>query len=157
MLTPLRNPGPWFNAMALFLLCWGLAGCPQASSPSDAGSFPENCYNPEPGSPVVRSFSFAGAIPQMPHVLRFAIDWEDSNANLKGGSFQFTVDGEKRSLQIIPDRLVSNNPSGSFSLSLVLSTSDFVEGRKVTVSLVLFDKTGRASNRPEMVLEVKRR
>ncbi|TNE48837.1 MAG: hypothetical protein EP343_13190 [Deltaproteobacteria bacterium] len=157
MSISLRNLGSWCKAMALFLLCLGLSGCPPVSSSSDAGSLPENCYNPEPGSPVIRSFTFAGAIPQMPHVLRFAIDWEDANANLKGGSFQFTVDGEKRPLQILPDRFVSNNPSGAFSLSLVLSSSDFVEGRKVTVSFVLFDKGGLASNRPEMVLEVKQR
>lgn len=150
-----RNTLPW--SIAWLLLCCMSLGCQPSPTNTDAGNLPEACYSPKPGSPLIQSFKFAGAIPQSPHVLRFVVDWEDSNANLRGGSFQFSVDGVPRTLQILPNRLVPNDSSGTFSLSLALSTSDFVESRKVTVSLVIYDKEGLASNQPSMVLEVKKR
>lgn len=144
--------GWWFICLVCLILG---GGCSPTAMPSDASSPPESCFVPELGHPTIRKMSFLGSLPQQIQTLRFRIDWEDNQADLKGGSYQFFVDGEERTLLLFPEPLIGSGNAGAFELLLPLPVSMVVPGRRIRVELVLRDKRGTLSNRPSMILEFR--
>lgn len=144
--------GWWIPGGLLLAL---LLGCQPATSPSDASAPPERCFRDEPGSPVIRSFSYLGTLPQQPQTLRFKVEWEDNGADLQGGSYQFAVNGEARALEVLSSAAVGDGVSGSMELLLPLSSRLFVAGARIRVELLLRDKASHRSNVPLLVLEVQ--
>lgn len=139
--------------LPLLIAC--LSGCHGMPSEPDASAPPERCHQVIPGNPRVTKFTFLGGLPQQPQTLRFRVEWEDNNADLRGGTYRFFVNGEARALQSLSRSLVGEGPSGSFELLLPLSSIFLKPGTRVSVELLLKDKRATPSNRPLLVLERK--
>ncbi len=125
-------------------------------SSSDASTPPERCFQQIPGNPEIRKLTFLGGLPQQPQTLRFKVDWEDNNSDLRGGSSQFVVNGKEFVAQPLSSRTVNDGPRGSFELLLPLSARVLVPGTRIRVELLLKDEKGLSSNRPFFVLEVQK-
>ena len=151
-----------------FFLCWGgfllfligyFSSCHKAPSPLDASTYPdvspERCFAGKAGSPRIIDMSLAGFLPHHPQTLRFLIKWEDNNANLKGGRYQFTVNGVTRSILSLPEARVSASSDGELELTLSLLDKEVNGQTQIRIELVMWDADGLASNRPLLVLEAK--
>jgi len=154
---------PWrllLGGLCLSLLLVG--GCPSPPGPGDAGeATPEGgtdrqCTPPSAEAPQVTAVAYKGQVPKQPYILRFAIDWSDPDNDLKGGTYQFVVDGTPLSRRFLPDEESLTGASGQLELPLLLDPSMTQGKAQLDVKLTLWDSAGNDSNQPQMVVEVVR-
>lgn len=151
----------WIIALCCVCSLW-LGGCPTPPGPGDAGEqTPESggdkqCSPPSAVAPQITGLTYEGTAKHQPYILRFAVSWTDPDRDLKGGSFQFVVDGTPLKRQALPsDDDSLNEASGTIELPMILDQS-MVQGKdSLTAKLTLWDRDGNDANQPTFQVEIK--
>lgn len=146
----------------LFLLCLASSACNQSTPTEmtqDAGNteaIPEQrCYAPAAGKPRLSTFDFLGQEALKPRTLRFRIAWEDGDANLHRGKYQFWIDDQALPPQDFPTEMASAT-SGTIRLSLTLPKATYTPGESIKIAFEVRDEDDQRSNRPIVRLEAQR-
>jgi hypothetical protein len=139
--------------LAIHIMSLGCHSVPSVSDASAGEFMSERCFEPQAGSPTIQDLQFLGTLPHQHHTLRFKIDWRDTEANLRGGRYQFFTDGIPLSILPLPEMYIANASEGSFELLLPLKADNLAHGKQIRIELMLWDAKGLGSNRPLILLK----